>query len=265
MESGKRQLESVLTIFIFLSHMTFIKHYFTVLAFFSVFLSLGQSHVITGKVLDYAGNPISAASISFVKNGKESITYGTSTKQDGSFTVNAPEGYDTLMVTHINYTREVVAIEGNSVLNLIMERYQPLPIIAFVKATQKSAAEGDSRQFTNSTTNDSDDEYTFEKVEVIALFTGGDKALKRYFDKVLVYPDSAIISTVKGTVQVGFIVDKNGATTDIIIIRGINKYTDELVVHAVKKMPLWQPAVQNGRAVAQYKELIVSFDIEAIQ
>jgi hypothetical protein len=45
----------------------------------------------------------------------------------------------------------------------------------------------------------------------------------------------------------------------------VNPFADEAVIHAIKNMPKWMPAIQNGRRMGQYKEVEVAFDIRGVK
>jgi len=44
-----------------------------------------------------------------------------------------------------------------------------------------------------------------------------------------------------------------------MLIKGINFYLDNKVIAALKNMPKWTPAMQNGRYVEQERYVSVSF------
>ena len=78
-----------------------------------VFLLIGgasaQNRVVSGKVLDAAGNPIPSASV-VIKGTKR----GTNTGPDGSFKLTVPPSAKTLVITSIGFATQEVSIEGVS-------------------------------------------------------------------------------------------------------------------------------------------------------
>lgn len=75
-----------------------------------------------------------------------------------------------------------------------------------------------------------------------------------------------------GTVVVLFIVDKEGAVSDVRALPcseagvtsclGPGTKLAEVAVSAIKKGPKWKPAVQNGRNVKAYRRQPVTFRLE---
>jgi protein TonB len=213
--------------------------------------------MITGRVIDEAGKPVPYASIIF----KGSSKGGTWTMEDGSYSTFIPNGYDTIICTHINYLNKIEKVEGNNIINLILVRQIPRQSKIAVVGTHKYSQ--DELTILKNKKNElaKDDSRIFTKVEIYASFIGGEDAFQKYLARTIIYPDSATISNVKGTVQASFIIDKNGLAKNVTLLKGINKFADDLVLQAIIKMPNWIPAVQNGRNVEQYKEVSVSFDI----
>jgi len=66
---------------------------------------VAQTRVITGKVFDEKGAPIANASV-LVKG----TTIGTTTKEDGSFSLNIPASAKELVIASVNYARQEILI-----------------------------------------------------------------------------------------------------------------------------------------------------------
>jgi len=90
---------------------------------------------------------------------------------------------------------------------------------------------------------------------------GGEEKLFEYLGKSISYPQMAKEAGVKGKVYVQFVVEKNGAITDIKIIRGIGSGCDEEAKKAVKNMPKWEPGEQRGKPVRVRFVLPVNFSL----
>jgi protein TonB len=103
---------------------------------------------------------------------------------------------------------------------------------------------------------------TFTKVEIESDYPGGQGAWLRYLQKNLQYPQDAIDNEIQGTVTVQFIVDKEGAVSDVEAISGPNELRSE-AIRVIKKSGKWEPAVQNGRKVKSYKKQPITFRLEA--
>ena len=87
----------------------------------------------------------------------------------------------------------------------------------------------------------------FYAVEQQAEFPGGAKRCI-CFEQESEIPASARRMGVEGKVFVKFIVDKEGAISNIEI-EGINADLDNEAIRLIKIMPPWKPGKQNGRSV----------------
>lgn len=108
-----------------------------------------------------------------------------------------------------------------------------------------------------------DDDKVFMAVEQTAEFPGGMAAMYKFLQKNQKYPPSARRMGIEGKVFVKFIVDKEGAISNIEIMKGINADLDKEAVRLIKLMPPWKPGKQNGRAVKSQFVLPIHFKLES--
>ena len=231
--------------------------------FFSltIFDTAGQNRIITGTVTDAAGNPVSSASI-YIKGSRYG---GTWTSKEGVYRTFLPEKADTLICTHLNFYEQRIKVEGNSIINIELQRKGMSPTGITVTGTHKLSKAELADTAVLQKQQKPNENMIFDKVEIYASFRGGETAFEKYLASAIVYPDSATISTVNGTVKVGFVINKDGVAQQIHIIKGVNPFADEAVINAIKNMPKWSSAIQNGRMVDQYKEVEVKFDIKGVR
>ncbi len=107
------------------------------------------------------------------------------------------------------------------------------------------------------------DDKIFYAVEQLAEFPGGNAAMYKFLNKNQKYPASARRMGVEGKVYVKFIVDKEGAISNIEIVKGINADLDNEAIRLIKIMPPWKPGKQNGRSVKSQFVLPVYFKLES--
>lgn len=110
---------------------------------------------------------------------------------------------------------------------------------------------------------ENDDDKIFYAVEQQAEFPGGAAAMYKFLNKNQKYPASARRMGVEGKVFVKFIVDKEGAISNIEIVKGINADLDNEAIRLIKIMPPWKPGKQNGRSVKSQFVLPVYFKLES--
>jgi TonB family protein len=89
----------------------------------------------------------------------------------------------------------------------------------------------------------------FTIVEDMPVYEGGDDARNKFLADNLIYPELATRYKIQGTVYVSFIVERNGAVSNVKILRGIGGGCDEEAVRVVKLLNKWNPGRQNGKTV----------------
>lgn len=83
--------------------------------FSAVNTAMAQSFAVSGKVTDTNGAPLPGVNV-IVKN----TTTGTSTNENGEYSLNAPSGNSTLTFSFIGFTSQDIAIGGRSVINVTL-------------------------------------------------------------------------------------------------------------------------------------------------
>jgi len=118
-----------------------------------------------------------------------------------------------------------------------------------------------------------DEDKVFQKVEIDAEFPGGNASWTKYVTREIERNMDELQEDGKsGTVVVLFIVDKEGAVSEVRALPcseagvasclGPGTKLAEVAVSAIKKGPKWKPAVQNGRNVKAYRRQPVTFRLE---
>jgi protein TonB len=96
------------------------------------------------------------------------------------------------------------------------------------------------------------------KAEFMPEFPGGEPALQRFLAKNMRAPKDLEPGT-KIKVMAKFVVDENGNISAAQAIQSGGAEFDNEVLRVLKKMPKWKPGRQNGRNVAVYFNLPVTF------
>jgi periplasmic protein TonB len=112
--------------------------------------------------------------------------------------------------------------------------------------------------------NTEDEDRVFTKVEVDAQFPGGPEGWGRYVKKEIErHIDELQEAGESGTVQIRFIVDKEGNVSDVEAVGDMkNSKLAEVAKNAIRRGPKWTPAIQNGRSVKAYRTQPVTFTIQ---
>ena len=103
--------------------------------------------------------------------------------------------------------------------------------------------------------------YDFVSIEKQPEFPGGIAKFYKYLGGAIKYPVVAQENNVQGKVFLSFVVEKDGALSDIQITRGLGSGTDEEAVRVLKESPKWNPGIQNGRSVRVKYNINVNFTL----
>jgi periplasmic protein TonB len=80
-------------------------------------------------------------------------------------------------------------------------------------------------------------------------FPGGEEAMMDFIRKNIKYPEIAVQMGDQGRVYVQFVVEIDGAITQVKTVRGVTPELDREAERVVRAMPKWNPGKQRGRAV----------------
>lgn len=103
--------------------------------------------------------------------------------------------------------------------------------------------------------------YDFVSIEKQPEFPGGITKFYKYVGSNIKYPQMAQDNNVQGKVFLSFIVEKDGALSDIQITRGLGSGTDEEAVRVLKESPKWNPGIKNGFAVRVKYNININFQL----
>jgi periplasmic protein TonB len=104
-------------------------------------------------------------------------------------------------------------------------------------------------------------EKTYDFLEQMPEYPGGNKALYEFLATNLQYPAEAVENNIEGTVYVKFFVDENGKVSSPVVLRGIGSGCDEEAIRIINLMPQWKPGVENGKPAAVWYTIPVKFTI----
>ena len=99
-------------------------------------------------------------------------------------------------------------------------------------------------------------------VEQMPSFPGGPQALLNYLSEHINYPEGYEEICIQGRVVITFVVEKDGSLSDITVVKSLEKAFDEEALRAVKSMPKWIPAMQNGEPVRVKFAVPVTFRLK---
>lgn len=112
----------------------------------------------------------------------------------------------------------------------------------------------------NGSANDSEIFDTFA-LEVQPEPDGGMAGFYSYINQNLKYPESAKAMGLEGKVFLLFVIDTDGAISDVEIIKGVSPDIDREALRVVQNAPNWKPGMQKGQAVKVRMRLPITFKI----
>lgn len=102
----------------------------------------------------------------------------------------------------------------------------------------------------------------FVFAEEMPQFPGGTAALMRYLAANIRYPERSLEIGSQGKVIVQFVVDKNGAITDPVVLKSVDPYLDKEAVRVISSMPKWNPGKQRNVPVRVKYTVPVTFRLQ---
>ena len=107
-----------------------------------------------------------------------------------------------------------------------------------------------------------DKEGIYNRTEIRPSYPGGQKALAKFIQDNIVYPETALENGVESSVDVVFAVDENGKVYTPMVKGDRAGYgLDDAALNVVSKMPKWNPGQIKGHNVKSYYTLPISFKI----
>ncbi len=85
------------------------------------------------------------------------------------------------------------------------------------------------------------------------------KFMKDWVYRLLKYPKAAVEQGIQGTVQVSFVIDRNGAVRDVQVVRSVHPLLDDEAVKVISASPKWRPARVRGEKVSSSMTIGVEF------
>lgn len=83
--------------------------------------------------------------------------------------------------------------------------------------------------------------------------------LEKWVYQYLRYPPEAVESGIQGTVQVNFVIDKDGKVRDVKVAKSVDPLLDEEAVRVVSASPKWRPGRLRGEKVSTSMTIPVEF------
>ncbi len=86
--------------------------------------------------------------------------------------------------------------------------------------------------------------------------------LEKWVYQYLRYPEEAVLNGIQGTVQVNFIIDKDGKVRDVNVAKSVDPLLDAEAVRVVSASPKWRPGRLRGEKVNTSMTIPIEFRLE---
>lgn len=146
-----------------------------------------------------------------------------------------------------------VKLNGYSALSEVVIRGYPKPDPVNKTANPLSQV--------NIKADESGQVYDFVSLESQPTFQGGMNQFYAYVQRSIKYPQEARDNKIQGKVFLSFVVETDGALSDIKVERRLGGGTDEEAVRVLEESPKWVPGVQNGQRVRVKYNIPISFSL----
>jgi TonB family protein len=104
-------------------------------------------------------------------------------------------------------------------------------------------------------------EKSFVVAESSPEFVGGYEAMMKFIHSTIKWPMAVLKEKREGTIQLNFVVSKDGTIKDIKVIKGVHPLLDAAAIDVVRAMPRWKAGKQNGKTVDIRYNLPIRFGI----
>ena len=115
--------------------------------------------------------------------------------------------------------------------------------VLFVFSTHAATSQIQDKQATQDSTEDNQVHFLVQEMPV---FPGN---LNTWIYNNIRYPETAKEKKLEGKVYVRFVIEKDGAVSNVKIIRGVSPELDNEAKAVIASMPKWEPGKQNGSPV----------------
>ncbi len=173
----------------------------------------------------------------------------------------ASENKTIYLASNLNYLvtkkRLIMMTKNTTMAKALFKKIALVPLfvlIIFFSCNKKTPKADDDMNVQEKVNNTADDDKTNTHKKVynsagIAQkpdFKGGISEFYAYVGENFKMPKQAIEANLKGKAFVSFIIEKDGSTSNVKLIRGIGMGTDEEALRVIKESPKWIPGEVDG-------------------
>lgn len=222
---------------------------------------------IKGRVTNEQGENMSGVTVTAKVNGKAVTAVATNSGGEYFMSVTGES-----VELHFSYPGMAVLYKtvkkGTATLDVVMKAEKVTTTVVRKEAEVESAPASTDLAldqvivtgvFTGN--DDKNSAVAYSVLEEVPQFPGGEKAATEFIARNVKYPQYAAENGIQGTVQVSFIIDKDGNVSEANVLRGVDGSLDAEAVRVVKTMPQWKPGKKSGKAVSARCSMPITFNL----
>ena len=152
-------------------------------------------------------------------------------------------------VDSVNNATNSTTTTTETTVKTIKKKYQPKIVFVPFEFDQTMKMEADGYG-------------VYNRAEIMPSYPGGEKALEKFIQKNVIYPQIALDNGVKGTVLLSFLVDEAGKIySPTTVSKKIGSGLEDESIRLVRQMPTWNPGQIKGRNVKTRFTLPIKFEL----
>ena len=227
---------------------------------------------MAGKAVKIAGIAAGLVVIAACSDGKPQRTVDKTAADNTNVEVQAPPDTSELTgdIRLLHSDKKKLTSEEESLVDGEISNNSPVDIIKEpISSNGTDCAHSKKQKQVKISVNKSaigaksaEDSKTFGAAEEMATFPGGQAAYMKFIAENLRFPENSVEGVATGRVMVCFVVNEDGALSDIKVVRHLAPDYDEEAIRVVKLMPKWNPGKLNGNVVKTKCVVPVKFFLE---
>ncbi|WP_420316783.1 TonB family protein [Ekhidna sp.] len=196
--------------------------------------SKSSTELISGIITDDSGDPLPGVNVVI-----KGTTTGVVTDLDGQYELPKLEDM-TLVYSFVGFESKEIEVGTRNKLDVVLGGATALQEVVVTGYGQSS----------------NDDTYIPAKPE------NGSKALKKYLEENLIYPDAARENQIEGNVILELLIGVSGAIESISIKKSLGFGCDQEAIRLINEGPTWNAAQKGGNAVEDKVRVRVKFKLD---
>ena len=151
-------------------------------------------------------------------------------------------------------------VQQDNAVQSEMQSPEPVQVEAVTQPVEVEAEEQPVEENPVEPVPESKDVY--ESVEQMPEFPGGMEEMMKFLQQNIQYPANAAKNKVEGRVVLQFVVEKDGQIGEVKVARSVDPELDAEALRVVKSMPNFIPGRQDGKPVAVWYTIPISFKLQ---